>query len=86
MPMDADVDAGPVFGTAALRIASDDTTGSLTAKLARLGGELLIATLPRYLAGEIVPQRSPPPRDVRAAPREGVRQGCSLASGARSAW
>ena len=45
--------------TAALPIAPDDTTGSLTAKLARLGGELLIATLPRYLAGEIVPQPQP---------------------------
>ena len=59
MLMDAGVDTGPVLGTAALPIASDDTTGSLTAKLARLGGELLIATLPRYLAGEIVPQPQP---------------------------
>jgi methionyl-tRNA formyltransferase len=59
MLMDAGVDTGPVLGTAALPIASDDTTGSLTAKLARLGGELLIATLPRYLAGEIAPQPQP---------------------------
>ena len=59
MLMDAGVDTGPVLSTAALPIASDDTTGSLTAKLARLGGELLIATLPRYLAGEIAPQPQP---------------------------
>ena len=59
MLMDAGVDTGPVLGTAVLPITPDDTTGSLTAKLARLGGELLIATLPRYLAGEIVPQQQP---------------------------
>ena len=59
MLMDAGVDTGPVLGTAALPIAPDDITGSLTTKLARLGGELLIATLPRYLAGEIVPQPQP---------------------------
>ena len=59
MLMDAGVDTGPVLSTAALFIAPDDTTGSLTAKLARLGGELLTATLPRYLAGEIVPQPQP---------------------------
>jgi len=59
MLMDAGVDTGPVLGTAALPIAPDDTTGSLTAKLARLGGELLVATLPRYLAGEIVPLLQP---------------------------
>jgi methionyl-tRNA formyltransferase len=59
MLMDAGVDTGPVLGTAALPIAPNDTTASLTAKLARLGAELLIATLPRYLAGEIVPQPQP---------------------------
>jgi len=59
MLMDAGVDTGPVLGTAALPITPDDTTGSLTAKLAQLGGELLVATLPRYLAGEIVPQQQP---------------------------
>jgi methionyl-tRNA formyltransferase len=59
MLMDAGVDTGPVLDTAALPIAPDDTTGALTAKLARLGGELLIATLPPYLAGEIDPQPQP---------------------------
>ena len=59
MLMDAGVDTGPVLCTAALPIASDDTTGGLTTKLARLGGELLVATLPRYLAGEIDPQPQP---------------------------
>jgi methionyl-tRNA formyltransferase len=59
MLMDAGVDTGPVLGTAALPIAPDDTTGNLTAKLARLGGELLVGTLPRYLAGEIVPRPQP---------------------------
>jgi methionyl-tRNA formyltransferase len=56
MLMDAGVDTGPVLSAAAMAIAPDDTTGSLTAKLARLGGELLVATLASYLAGEIAPR------------------------------
>jgi methionyl-tRNA formyltransferase len=59
MLMDAGVDTGPVLSAALLPIAGDDTTGSLSGKLARLGGELLIATLPRYLAGESLPQPQP---------------------------
>ena len=59
MRMDAGVDTGPVLDTAAIPVASDDTAGSLTDKLARLGAELLVSILPRYLAGEIVPQPQP---------------------------
>jgi methionyl-tRNA formyltransferase len=68
MLMDAGVDTGPVLDMAALPIAPDDTTGTLTAKLASLGADLLIRTLPRWLAGEITP-RPQPAEGATFAPR-----------------
>lgn len=59
MLMDARVDTGPVLSTAALPIAADDTTGTLTGKLAALGAGLLADTLPRWLHGQIAPQPQP---------------------------
>jgi methionyl-tRNA formyltransferase len=56
MLMDEGVDTGPVLATASLPIRDDDTTGSLTARLAELGARLLAQTLPRWLRGEIMPQ------------------------------
>jgi methionyl-tRNA formyltransferase len=56
MRMDAGIDTGPILAQAALPIAPDDTTGSLTARLAHLGAELLAVTLPRWVTGEISPQ------------------------------
>lgn len=56
MQMDAGIDTGPILAQRALPIAEDDTTGTLTPKLAHLAAELLIETLPRILAGEMTPQ------------------------------
>ena len=52
------LDAGPVVARRALEIEPLDTTGTLTAKLAQLGADLLIETLPAWERGEIasVPQ------------------------------
>lgn len=68
MRMDAGLDTGPVLATAHLPIEPDDTTGSLTPKMAALGAQLLVASLPRWLRGEITPV---PQDDSRAtyAPR-----------------
>jgi methionyl-tRNA formyltransferase len=66
--MDAGVDTGPVLATAGLLIAPDDTTGTLTARLASLGADLLIRTLPRWLAGEVT-ARPQPTEGVAFAPR-----------------
>ncbi len=68
MLMDAGVDTGAVLAIAALPIAADDTTGTLTAKLAARGADLLVATLPRWLAGEITP-RPQPAEGATFAPR-----------------
>ncbi len=59
MLMDAGVDTGPVLSMASVPIAADDTAGSLTEKLAILGAELLVATLPPWLRGEIIPRQQP---------------------------
>jgi methionyl-tRNA formyltransferase len=55
MKMDEGVDTGASLSRTALEIALDDTAGSLAAKLAPLGAELLLSSLPRYLAGELKP-------------------------------
>lgn len=56
MLMDAGVDTGPMLASAAIPLAPDDTTSSLTVKLAHLGADLLLHTLPGWLSGDIAPQ------------------------------
>jgi methionyl-tRNA formyltransferase len=54
MEMAPKMDAGPVIAQATIRIAPDVTTRTLEPELARLGAETLVATLPRWLSGELV--------------------------------
>ncbi|MGQ9584399.1 MAG: methionyl-tRNA formyltransferase [Anaerolineae bacterium] len=61
--MDEGVDTGPILSQARCAIAEEDTAGILTGKLAILGRDLLLETLPRWLMGEIVPS----PQDGKAA-------------------
>jgi methionyl-tRNA formyltransferase len=56
MLLDAGIDTGPILHQRRLPIAPDDTTATLSAKLAQLGASALLETLPRWVAGEIVPQ------------------------------
>ena len=56
MLMDAGLDTGPMLTQRAISIEADDTGQSMHDKLAQLGADLLIETLPKYLAGEIQPQ------------------------------
>lgn len=56
MRMDAGVDTGPILSQRSIAITPDDTAGSLSQKLAGLGAELLIETLPAYLEGTLQPQ------------------------------
>ena len=56
MRMDPGVDTGLVLSQRAIPISPDDTAGSLSDKLAVLGAQLLIDTLPGYLNGTILPQ------------------------------
>ncbi len=59
MKMDPGVDTGPLLSQRPLRIEAEDTAGTLFGKLADLGAELLLETLPRYLTGELQPQPQP---------------------------
>ena len=56
MQMDPGLDTGPILTQRAIPIGEADTAGTLFVKLADLGAELLVETLPRYLNGEITPQ------------------------------
>jgi methionyl-tRNA formyltransferase len=70
MKMDPGMDTGPIISTQAIPIEPDDTAGSLSVKLAQLGADLLVETLPTYLSGELQPQ--PQPEDetlITYAPR-----------------
>ncbi len=55
MLTDKGMDTGAILAQRAIPIAPDDTTASLSDKLAHLGAELLIETLPAWLAGGIEP-------------------------------
>lgn len=54
MLMDAGMDTGPSLRQARAPILPDDTTGSLSARLAQAGADLLVETLPHWLAGTLV--------------------------------
>lgn len=59
MKMDAGLDTGPMLTQESLPIAPDETGQSLHDKLAYLGADLLIRTLPGYLHGTIQAQPQP---------------------------
>ncbi|HRF50167.1 MAG TPA: methionyl-tRNA formyltransferase [Anaerolineales bacterium] len=56
MRMDVGLDTGPMLLARSLPISDSDTTASLTASLATLGADLLLETLPGYLAGTVPPR------------------------------
>ena len=53
MLMDAGLDTGPALARRATPIGADETAGELSDRLALLGAELLVETVPRWLAGVI---------------------------------
>ena len=55
MLMDVGMDTGAVLTQAKQTIQPDDTTASLSERLASQGAALLVETLPRWLADEITP-------------------------------
>lgn len=56
MKMDEGLDTGPLLSQRALPISAQETAGSLSAKLAHLGAESLIETIPAYLNGNLQPK------------------------------
>jgi len=55
MLVEPEVDSGPILRTIKVPIAPLDTTGELTERLAKIGGELLVETLHDWTAGLIDP-------------------------------
>lgn len=55
MKMDKGLDTGPMLAKKPIRLQPHDTTGSVLQALSTLGADLLMQTLPDYLAGRIVP-------------------------------
>ena len=54
MLMDEGMDTGPALRQAREPVRPDDTTASLSQRLAVLGADLLVETLPQWLAGTLV--------------------------------
>ncbi len=63
MQMDASMDTGPVLLREVVEIGPAETGGELFERLSALSGELVRASIPRFMAGELTP---------RAQPHEGV--------------
>jgi methionyl-tRNA formyltransferase len=59
MRMEAGLDTGPMLGTQSESILPDDTTESLTLRLAGVGAELAVSLLPAYGRGELEPVPQP---------------------------
>jgi len=59
MKMDAGLDTGDILSQASTPIAPDDTALTLHDRLAGMGATLLLQTLPKYVAGKIVPRPQP---------------------------
>lgn len=59
MKMDAGLDTGDIISVTRTPITPEDNAQTLHDRLARLGAELLIQTIPDYVSGKIVPQKQP---------------------------
>lgn len=59
MRMEAGLDTGPILSTVSTPITAEDNGQTLHDRLAQLGGELLIRTIPDYVAGRLTPQSQP---------------------------
>ena len=63
MLMDEGLDTGPVLSMEAIDIGPEETAGELFDRLAELGADLLVKTLPEWISGSVTPA----PQDHEAA-------------------
>jgi methionyl-tRNA formyltransferase len=59
MKMDAGLDTGEIISQARTPILPEDNSQTLHDRLAQLGAELLVKTIPDYVAGKILPKPQP---------------------------
>jgi len=57
MQMDVGLDTGAMLTKRSIRLTPTDTAGSVFQTLSTLGADLLVETLPRWVAGEITPEK-----------------------------
>lgn len=57
MQMDAGLDTGPILAQKSTPLQASETGGELSARLSKMGGELLLETLPAYLEGALIPEQ-----------------------------
>lgn len=86
MKMDAGLDTGNILTQAATPIHPEDTSETLHRRLAALGAELLVRTIPDYVAGNVV-SRPQPTEGVSYAPKIKKQDGhIDWNQPARSIW
>ena len=59
MKMDAGLDTGEIISQARTPILPEDNSQTLHDRLAQIGAELLVETIPDYIAGKILPKPQP---------------------------
>lgn len=59
MKMDAGLDTGPIVSMSKTPIQPDDNAQTLHDRLAFMGADLLLESIPGYIAGELIPQPQP---------------------------
>ena len=59
MKMDESLDTGDILSQRATAVAANDDAQTLHDRLARMGADLLIQTIPGYAAGSIAPHKQP---------------------------
>ena len=68
MKMEKGLDTGPMISRVVVPLASDETQPTLMDKLAAAGGQLLVETIPAWVAGQLQPQ----PQDSAEATHTGI--------------
>ena len=84
MLTDAGVDSGGIIAQRRLAIADDDTTGTLTARLAELAAEALMEALPDWLEGRIAARPQPDEGASYAPPVDPAEGEIDWSQGART--
>lgn len=86
MKMDAGLDTGDILRQTTTPIQPEDNAETLHDRLARMGAELLVRTIPEYVAGQL-PSRPQPAEGVTYAPKIKKQDGhIDWSQPARAIW